>query len=86
MFLEWLREKHTVKMAPLNQLYIDDAIQDLPKICHTMDAYTTYKNAGWKAFFSKYKNQSVSERHKADQKMRDKIAKGLPKNLRDMIG
>ena len=42
-FQEYLREKHNVKMAPLNKLYIDDAIQDLPKVCQTTDAYTTYK-------------------------------------------
>jgi hypothetical protein len=42
-FQEHLREKHNVKMAPLNKLYIEDAIQDLPKVCQTTDAYTTYK-------------------------------------------
>ena len=66
LFLEYLREKHKVKMAPINKLYIDDAIHDLPKVCQTINAYTTYKVSGWKGAFSKYKNQSISDRHKID--------------------
>ena len=85
LFLDWLREKHSVKMAPLNKLCIDDAIQDLSKICQTSDAITTYRAARWKAFFSKYKNQSIAERRELEQKVRDRIERELPRKLRETV-
>ena len=62
-------------MAPLNKMYIDDAIQNLPKICHTSDAFTTYKIASWKSIFMKKKDQSVHERLAAEKALREQLEK-----------
>jgi len=48
---EILKEKHSLKMAPLNKFYLDDAIKNLQKVCTTENALVTYKTAGWKATF-----------------------------------
>ena len=58
---EKLKEKHSLTMAPLNKFYLDDAIQNLQKVCGTKNAHTTYKTAGWKAGFAKIKGVSVKE-------------------------
>lgn len=77
-----LKEKHSLRMAPLNKFFIDEAIQNLKQVCGTSNAHTTYKTSGWKASFSKYKNQSVKEQIIKDQKLRDRMEKQLPKKLR----
>jgi len=58
---ERLKEKHSCRMAPLNKFYLDEAIQNLQKVCGTQNAHTTYKVAGWKASFAKYKNTNAKE-------------------------
>ena len=59
--LEKLKDKHSLVMAPLNKFYLDEAIQNLQKVCTTNNAITTYKTAGWKASFAKFKNTSIKE-------------------------
>jgi hypothetical protein len=42
-------------MPYLHPSLIDDVIMDIPKVCTTNNAIATYKKAGWKATFQKYK-------------------------------
>ena len=82
LFRQYLREKHDVKMAPLNKMYIDEAIQDLTKVCQTSNAYSTYKIAGWKVAFAKFKSKLDAERQQEDLELRAKLEKDLPPKLR----
>lgn len=66
IFQEYLKDKHKETMDPLNKFYLDEAIQNLQKVCHTKDAFQNYKTSGWKASFAKYKNVSVADRIKED--------------------
>ena len=69
--LETLKEKHSLIMTYLPKEEVENVIQRLDKICATTNAYGTYKEAGWKSTFMKYKEAAIKEQNIRDKKLRD---------------
>ena len=68
-------------MAPLNKMYLDEIIIHLQKVCETKNAYSTYKQAGWKSTFNKKKMSYVKEKEEHDRLLRMKEMESLPPEL-----
>ena len=66
-----LKEKHASVLSYLPKQEIDGVIEDLSKVCATENAHVTYKQAGWKSTFMKYKNEAIAQKRLEDQRLRD---------------
>ena len=70
---EILKKKYEIDMPKLNPMSLDKVIMDLPKVCNTRNAIATYKKAGWKATFMKYKVASINAERKKDLELRENL-------------
>ena len=73
-----LKDKHYVRMRPLNKYYLDDEIVDLPKLAQTSGCHATYKEHGWKASFNIKKGISKAEEERKRHELRMKSEMALP--------
>ena len=60
-------------MPNLNPHNLDEIIMDLSKVCNTKNAISTYKKAGWKSTFQKYKIKSIEAQREKDLKLREEL-------------
>ena len=72
-----VKEKHRSNLHRLFSHQIDGIITNIPKVCETQNAIVTYKQAGWKSTFMKYKQGIIDEKKKAEDALRLRLSKQI---------
>ena len=72
-----MKEKHKSVLGYLPKEEVEYIIEDLSKVCATENAHVTYKSAGWKSTFMKYKNVANAQKNKEDRQLRELCEKEL---------